>query len=236
MHIADEDRKFSCTKCDKKFVHNYTLRMHMNQVHDKDEKEATIPCKFCDKFYKTERQLKGHVDFCHKESQQTWICHICSKVLKTKSTLEIHINAHINPDDPIECNLCGHILKNKRRFAIHMSKHKSEANGPYECEKGCGKVFKHRYAMIDHCAFVHTNKQFGCSYCEKNFKHKKALEEHEAVHSGLNLYSCPFCDRSFKNSGNMHSHKKKAHPEEYKNLPPPSYLSGNLTLDEVEDE
>lgn len=208
--------------------------MHVRMVHDKDNKEAIIPCPHCHRFYKTERQLKAHIDHSHCPEKK-FICHICSKVLRTKTNLEIHVKAHINPDDPVKCDLCGFILKNKRRFAIHMAKHKSALNGPYECEKGCGKIFKHRQAMMHHISYVHTTKfEFKCSQCEKTFKKKKTLEEHEAVHNGTDLYSCPFCDRTFRNSGNMHSHKKRAHPEEYKNLPAPSYL-GKKTLGDIPD-
>lgn len=202
--------------------------MH-EKTHEKDGKVASIPCHFCDKLYKTDRQLKVHVDFCHKMSSNSLICHICSKVLKSKYTLDIHVKAHTNPDDPIECDQCGHILKNKRRYAIHMAKHKSAESGPYECEKGCGKIFKHRPAMLDHVSFVHTKNRFNCSYCGKEFKHKKALDDHEITqHGGLDPYSCPFCDRTFKNSANMHAHKKKIHPDEYKTLPAPNYLRGSI--------
>lgn len=208
-------------------MNRYNLNMH-SKVHEKDGLLPTIPCKFCDKFYKTERQLRDHFNYSHK-SQEAFICHICSKVLKSRYTLDIHVKAHTDPDNPITCDLCGHILKNKRRFAIHMAKHKSAEAGPYACEKGCGKMFKHRSAMLDHIAFVHTKNRFNCSFCGKEFKHKKPLEEHEATqHGGLDLYSCPFCERTFKSNANMHAHKKKAHPEEYKNLPAPSYLKGTL--------
>jgi RNase P subunit RPR2 len=234
IHIPESDRAFACGKCEKKFVNRYNLNMH-SKVHEKDNKAATIPCDFCDKLFKTERQVKQHIDFCHKKRDQSWICHICCKVLKNRYTLDIHVKAHTDPDTPVSCEICGHVLKNKRRFAIHMAKHKSEESGPYECEKGCGKVFKHRPAMLDHVAFVHTKNRFTCSCCGKEFKHKKALEEHEVTqHGGLDLYSCPFCERTFKNGSNMHSHKKKAHPEEYRSLPAPSYLGGGTLGDYCE--
>ncbi|XP_070508460.1 transcription factor grauzone-like [Chironomus tepperi] len=227
-HIPDEDRQYSCPKCDKKFVNKYNLNMH-EKIHEKDGKVASIPCNFCDRMYKTERQLKFHVGYCHKSQSNSLICHICSKVLKSKYTLDIHVKAHTNPDDPIECDKCGHILKNKRRFAVHMAKHRSAEAGPYECEKGCGKIFKHRPAMLDHIAFVHTNNRFKCTHCEKEFKHKKTLEDHEvSQHGGIDPYACPFCDRTFKNSGNMHAHKKKTHPDEYKTLSAPNYLRGSI--------
>lgn len=115
-----------------------------------------------------------------------------------------------------------------------MRKHKSEENGPYECEKGCGKIFKHRTSMLSHIAFVHSEKRYQCSQCDKALKSKKALDEHEAIHNGLDLYSCPFCDRTFKSNANMHSHKKKMHPEECKTLPLPSYLGGGkLSVGEI---
>jgi Zinc finger, C2H2 type/Zinc-finger of C2H2 type len=228
VHIPVDERKFACDKCDKKFVNNYNLNAH-KKMHTVQDLAPTIPCTLCDKKYKTEAQLKAHTDFCHNTSRQSWICYICSKVLKTKSNLDFHIKAHVQPDDPIECDLCGHIIKNKRRFAIHMAKHRSAENGPYECEQGCGKIFRHRSAMQAHILFVHTKNRFVCEHCGKEFKHKKALKEHEAsMHTGIDLYSCDFCERSFKSGANMHAHRKKAHPEEHKKLPAPSYLRGNM--------
>lgn len=196
--------------------------------HEKEGLKPTIPCKHCQKLFKTPAQLKTHVNYCHKPVNPEFVCYICKKVLKTRRTLENHVTAHTNPESPRECLQCGHILKNTARFNIHMAKHRSEELGPHPCDKSCGKIFKNRSAMLAHVAFVHTTKSFKCSECVKVFKNKKSLEEHEAVHKNINIYSCPFCDRKMKNSANMYAHKKKAHPEEFKMLPKPSYLGLNV--------
>jgi uncharacterized C2H2 Zn-finger protein len=108
-----------------------------------------------------------------------------------------------------------------------MSKHKSEDEGPHECKiENCFKVFKHRSGLLAHISFVHTDSKYICDFerCGKVFKHKKSLDEHKiSQHEGIENYSCPFCGRKFKSNSNMHSHKKRAHPEEYKLLPVPSY-------------
>lgn len=219
-HLAQEKRQIQCLQCPKKFANNFSLSMH-KRLHKNDGLEPTIECPHCQKLYKTEPQLRAHIDCVHNpDAPRSFICEICSKELKSKYTLSIHVKSHTEPEMPITCNLCGHILKNKRRFAIHMSKHVKGSEA--KCLK-CPKIFKHRAAMLAHVSYVHSKKKFDCSYCSKVFKHKNVLIEHEATHLGINLYSCPFCERTFKSNANMHSHKKKAHPEEYAKLPPPSY-------------
>lgn len=106
-----------------------------------------------------------------------------------------------------------------------MSRHKQSEEKPegYPCPH-CKKISKHKHALQSHIAYVHTESRYACEHCEKVFKHEGNLIEHQAQHTGIDLYRCPFCARTFKSNGNMHSHKKKMHPEEYAQLPPPSYL------------
>lgn len=114
-----------------------------------------------------------------------------------------------------------------------MMKHKDEENGPYECTKGCGKLFKNRSNMRSHILSAHAERKFVCKFCEKAFKDKLVLTEHEAGHLGIDLYSCQFCDKTFRSNANMYNHRKKMHPEEIKNLPKPSHY-GKLQGKEAE--
>lgn len=221
-HIPEADRKFPCKSCPKRFGSSFALILH-KKVHAKDTLVATIPCPECpNRRYKTQKQADLHMEYCHKKAG-AFMCHYCSKVLKTKASLDVHIKSHTHPEEPIECNLCGHLLKNSRRFKIHMSKHSQAEQGPYQCIH-CNKHFNHQSSLTAHISFVHTTNRFSCPQCDKIFKHKLALTEHAAQHTGIDLYNCPFCDRTFKSNANMHSHKKKMHPEEYAQLPLPSYL------------
>lgn len=36
-----------------------------------------------------------------------------------------------------------------------------------------------------------------------------------AHHTGQELYNCPYCTKTFKSNANMHSHRKKSHPDEW---------------------
>lgn len=222
-HIPDEFRQYPCSICFKKFPNEFALTNH-SRHHRKDNLDASIPCPHCpDKLYKVPAQLKAHINNCHRNESATYMCHVCSKVLKNPSSLKEHLSIHTRTNPPIECKICGHFLVGKSRYQRHMSKHKSAEKGPYPCPM-CQRLCPHKEALTSHINFVHTKNRFKCDVCGKEFKHKQSLREHGAQHTGADMYRCPFCTRTFKSNANMHSHKKKMHPEDYALLPPPSYL------------
>lgn len=51
-----------------------------------------------------------------------------------------------------------------------------------------------------------------------------------AVHTGQPLYSCCFCPQTFKSHANMHTHKKRLHPNEWvpKNSQPRKPIASNV--------
>lgn len=115
-HIPEEFRQFSCSICPKKFGTSFSLQNH-KRLHKKDTLEPTIPCPECPgRKYKTKAQLKLHFDCCHKNVGQ-FMCELCSKVYKSKYTLEIHLKAHTNPDKPIECQ----VMKPPMEFLIYLT-------------------------------------------------------------------------------------------------------------------
>lgn len=109
-HIPEELRQFQCPICPKKFGSSFSLQNH-KRLHKKDKLEPSIPCPKCpERMYKTKAQLKLHWASCHKNVGQ-FMCELCSKVYKSKYTLEIHLKDHTNPDKPIECQVMKPIME-----------------------------------------------------------------------------------------------------------------------------
>ena len=86
---------------------------------------------------------------------------------------------------------------------------------PQECSY-CGKISPNKDALRSHIKYVHLNQLIHkCSLCDKAFKKAVTLKEHMASHTGSVLYTCTYCPKTFNSNANRHSHRKKAHHEEW---------------------
>ncbi len=111
-------------------------------------------------------------------------CQICSKMYKSKNTLNDHLR-YVHQERKV-CTICGKSFSSKRTLKQHMDEIHNKAE-VYEVCSGCGKSFSRRQWLRNHenkCTGDVSNKQpqqciINCQYCAKLFKSNFAARLHE---------------------------------------------------------
>ncbi|ALC42066.1 CG15073, partial [Drosophila busckii] len=208
-HQPDEEKKFICEHCPKKFTKQYLLDQH-RVVHQ----ERNVPCDLCNRRFATVSMLATHVRMLH--GNYGTMCDICAKVVRGRAAFQRHQLEHAGVTEPkVQCDICGSWHKNKYSLKKHIKRHN---NSSEKCTCSiCGKVSPNRSAMLSHQRYVHiSDRVHACSVCSKKFKKAITLKEHMATHTGEVLYKCPHCPKTFNSNANKHAHRKIRHPKEFK--------------------
>jgi hypothetical protein len=86
VHTAEEDKKFVCEVCNKRYAQQALLNAHFNAIHS-DVKR--FPCNFCGERFKILHSMKRHCLQYHGE-ENPYPCPACPEKLKTLNDLKKH--------------------------------------------------------------------------------------------------------------------------------------------------
>lgn len=212
-HVTRHTRnEFDCKECGKKFTNYRSLMAHKYSR----KKERSFNCELCNFSTSTACLLRKH----SKEEHPPEIffhCHICPKILKTKSYLNVHLKYYHNINEgKYECHICGKLSKRPKLFEKHMKLHEQDPPDSQLTCTVCGKTFQSKLHLRSHSR-IHKDRKFLCDFCGKGFCTKTKLNEHKRTHTGEKPYSCNKCDYSSTQRGNLRLHMK-VHDKE-KTLP-----------------
>ena len=210
-----ESTPMKCMKCNKIFSSKYSLKVHIETVH---EGIRNFGCEYCEKKFKAKGVLAYHIRNIHhtKEEKATprrkkYNCNECERQFFNNMSLKYHIKAIHKNIESYDCSLCNRKFSKskglKRHFRdIHMD-HK------YKCNQ-CDKEFNDGSNLRIHKDAVHEIK-FKCNLCEKAFAAKRNLKLHiESIHKGVK-YPCIECDKQFTHPTHLSVHVKSKHEKGY---------------------
>lgn len=216
-HLPDDQKRFVCEPCGKRFFRQSRLRLHTTRVHLPAHLRP-FACEQCDKSFHSASLRAEHVRRMHEEVR-LFVCETCAKCFKTKQNMKQHQLIHA--DNPkVRCEICRKVYSNENQLRRHKLRHHQDGERVFECGQ-CDHTASNHVALRSHIKYKHDTApdQFQCADCGKGFKRASTLREHVAsTHTGEKLYKCKFCEMRCNSSANMYKHQKARHPEEYEQM------------------
>ena len=182
----EENKKYECKACPKKFQRTSELRDHNFTVHLK----MTYDCAECLKCYQTKKALAHHNKTVHsgigavKCTQEN-----CQWQSKEVGSLHQHLLEVHGIGKPIVCNVvtpsgqkCGKVFKNTRSFQAHASFHMQRQ---FKCEL-CDHYFATQEQIKTHVRKYHkeaeTGEKYQCDICGQILDNELILHNHRMLH------------------------------------------------------
>jgi len=128
MHGTDS---IKCTLCDKEFLHERILKIHMRTIH------TYVTCEECGQqvkhnFYRFHK-LKHHTP----DALKPFVCKVCTKGFINKQVFGEHMNIHTG-ERPFKCDFCTKTFTNSG----NKRKHIRESHRDEEAAKKAAAVIK----------------------------------------------------------------------------------------------
>ncbi|KAF5298443.1 hypothetical protein FQR65_LT01222 [Abscondita terminalis] len=200
--VHENHRPYQCDKCEKSFPYINSLKCHMLQHSEKNEK--LYPCEVCNKVFNHPSSLVYHREAEHNNGRR-FVCNKCNKSFKHKQLLQRHQLVHSN-ERPHTCKLCDASFKTRANLLNHMPIHTGEKK--YYCTQ-CGQSFAHKTSLTLHMRWHSGQKPYECDVCMKTFSQKGNLAEHKRIHTGEKPFCCDHCGRKFTTSSQFKLHVKR---------------------------
>lgn len=118
------------------------------------------------------------------------VCHVCGKVMKSKSSLARHAFIHTGKK-PFSCHLCELRFNRRDNLQHHLSR----------MHPGGGAKPQRRREV----------QRWLCAACGKTFSCRSRLKTHELIHSGLKPHRCDLCPKAYMRTNDLEHHKKVVH-------------------------
>lgn len=162
-------------------------------------------CTLCPKSYKTDDNLKKHVDSKHL-GLKPFECTICDKKFTQKGSLTTHLKKkHSNNPNKYKCPQCDKSYADDYNVQRHVNAKHSKIK--YKCSL-CVKEFTRQTGLKKHIDEVHKGlKLYKCTECDETFSQRSNMRKHvNSVHKGIKPYRCTHCTYSCAEKHNLQSH------------------------------
>ena len=190
----------------------------------------SMSCTLCDKSFKNDKTLMGHMishfgvtpkmakcPICGLTLQKKSyarhlrlhgdivpeVCQYCKKEFREKRSLDKHIRAIHSSDKPYNCNHCSETFRTKVQQENHMSSHMRDFS--HKCDR-CQMTFRKQEELNTHYRTHLEQKSYICEVCEKAFNSEKNMRQHAIKHQGELPHKCEICMMTFQSRSQLIRH------------------------------
>uniref|UniRef100_A0A3B5BFE4 C2H2-type domain-containing protein n=1 Tax=Stegastes partitus TaxID=144197 RepID=A0A3B5BFE4_9TELE len=194
---CNADKKlFSCSECDKQFLHKRSLQRHMTCHSGRKSSSCSANEKTCRMKQNAESQMKV------QKGDRPFSCDVCGKSFTRQCNLNRHKKVHTG-EKPFGCDVCSKRFSRPEELKTHTRVHTGEK--PFGCDV-CGKRFNQKIHIKRHKR-VHTGeKPFSCDVCSKRFSRPEDLKTHMRLHTGEKPFKCNLCGKGFNQKIHIKKH------------------------------
>lgn len=144
-------------------------------------------------------------------------CHVCGKVLKSRSSLARHAFIHTG-QKPFACTLCPMRFNRRDNLRHHLA-------------------HLHPHGTTSRPHRRRAPQTWLCATCGKTFACRSRLRTHEVIHSGVKPHRCPLCPKAYMRTSDLEHHRRVVHLEgaeggagDGEEAPPPPSSSSSSSL------
>ncbi|XP_074538840.1 zinc finger protein 1035 [Halichoeres trimaculatus] len=223
--IAVKERQYSCSDCDKHFLHASHLKKH-RATHKISWSSSEYPCNHCNSSFSSSQDFlshaKTHADSADsesdhytqgkdKDSSQGFICPVCHQCFNTAIELIGHFPVH--PDSTFECKICRKSLPSESKLKEHEQEHSHAISAPeFKCRE-CGQSIFGANDFLQHkCSPKKTEDSKQSAKAVTEISHPAAREEEEVDVTGEDVYDCIVCSMQFSSKSSLLEHQNSEHP------------------------
>ena len=180
----------TCPNCFRLFKTRYSLKRHIEQVHENKRK---FECLKCERMFCTKGSLDYHRKLKHSKGVEMK-CERCPEVFMDFKFYTLHkANVHTKASI-VQCRECYVDIKGKGNLTRHMTEvHNVESRFdigqvecpvyPYKCDEAeCYSAFKRKSDLDRHQNAKHVKKSVLCPKCGKAFTYATNLRRHSKSH------------------------------------------------------
>ncbi|XP_061675540.1 zinc finger protein 1035 [Syngnathoides biaculeatus] len=209
---ASKERPYSCSDCNKHFLHSSHLKQH-RVVHQKPT-DREYSCSRCRTTSSSIENFLTHLKTHKNEITGTgknadgYRCPICSQCFVKATELISHIPAH--SAKTLKCDVCKIIFSSKSEREEHRQRHHGSVS-EFEC-KGCDERFLGSEAFHKHaCSPQPQGTAVTAQKPGEGINHQDPPEEEEIDVTGEELYNCSTCAMQFPSKSILLEHQNKVH-------------------------
>ena len=160
--------------------------------------DSSYVCKFCQKYFKSESDLKFHM------LNHTSVKSLTSTVQSLKGLKEKKSSDPSNEGSTVRelhtCSICSKSFSDvgslKMHFKIHSISLSDSASNAFKKVSSKGLLNRNPFIQV-------SEKIMACTICGARFQHKQQLTKHTKAHL---ILTCKVCQRVFKSSAKLKKH------------------------------